>query len=246
MLKRNLEKIKREELLEKLTKKYSRPSNVSSWFVYCRKKVFWWLIIGGAKFIKRAVDIIVSLSMLIILSPIFLLVGLTIKLYDGGPMLYITNRVGLWGKEFSFPKFRTMVIDADRQIDELKEKADFPDSITFKMKEDPRVTAVGRLLRHFTLDEIPQFWCVLKGDMSLVGPRPPLPSEVALYNLKQRGRLDAKPGLTCIWQVGGRSKIPFDRQVRMDKEYIESQSVLLDLKLLIKTIPAVLFGRGAL
>jgi lipopolysaccharide/colanic/teichoic acid biosynthesis glycosyltransferase len=240
-----LQKSDRERLLEKLTKKYSQPGSFLSWIIYWRKKVTWWFVIGGIKLIKRTLDIFVSLFLLVVLSPLFILIAAIIKFYDGGPVFYVANRVGLWGKEFRFPKFRTMVIDADKKMGILKPQADFPGSIRFKMKEDPRVTSIGRFLRKSTLDELPQLWSVLKGDMSLVGPRPPLPEEVALYNLEQRCRLDAKPGLTCIWQVGGRSEIPFEMQVRMDKEYIESQSFWLDLKLLIKTIPAIFFGRGA-
>lgn len=241
----NLQKNEREQLLDRLTKKYDGSGSTKSWLVYWRKKVAWWLIIGGTQFIKRLVDVVVSALLLIALSPLLVLIAFLIKAFDGSPILYTTNRVGLWGKEFRFPKFRTMVVDADEHVEELRPQSDFPETIPFKMKNDPRVTKLGKILRRSTLDELPQLWSVLKGDMSLVGPRPPLPCEVAKYNLEQRGRLDAKPGLTCIWQVGGRSSIPFDRQVRMDKEYIASQSFWLDLKLLLKTIPAVFFGRGA-
>ena len=122
---------------------------------------------------------------------------------------------------------------------------DHDESITFKMKRDPRVTWIGRIIRKLSLDELPQLWCVLKGEMSLVGPRPPVPSEVAQYTLADRRRLEAVPGLTCIWQVSGRGDIPFDQQVQLDVQYIESQSLWLDIKLLFRTVPAVLFGRGA-
>lgn len=235
----------RARLLDKLARRYSPSGNAMHQIVYWRKKLIWAFLIGGTKFIKRTLDIVVSLTLLITLMPVLLLIALIIKLSDGGPVFYVANRVGLWGKEFLFPKFRTMEVDADKKKEALKAKADFPTSITFKMQEDPRVRPFGRFLRRSTLDELPQLWCVLKGDMSLVGPRPSLPSEVALYNLEQRGRLDVPPGLTCIWQVGGRSSIPFERQVRMDREYIESQSFWLDIELLLKTIPAILFGKGA-
>ena len=119
------------------------------------------------------------------------------------------------------------------------------EGVTFKMKRDPRVTWIGRIIRKLSIDEAPQLWCVLTGEMSLVGPRPPLPSEVARYTLADRRRLEVTPGLTCIWQVSGRSDIPFDRQVKLDVEYIRSQSFWMDVKLLFKTIPAVLLGRGA-
>ena len=122
---------------------------------------------------------------------------------------------------------------------------DLKEGVTFKIKRDPRITWIGRILRKTSMDELPQLWCVLKGEMSLVGPRPPLPEEVSLYILQDRSRLDVTPGLTCIWQVSGRSEIPFSSQVKLDREYIESQSFWLDLKLLLKTIPAVILGRGA-
>lgn len=245
MLKSDSTKNQREELLEKLEHRYPHSKKIGARIVYWRKQLSWWLLIGGAKCIKRAVDFVVSFCLLILSLPLFLLIALGIKLSDGGSVFYVTNRVGLRGKEFSFPKFRTMRVDADKYVEELKALSDFPEEIRFKMKKDPRVTPFGRVLRRFTLDELPQLWCVLKGDMSLVGPRPPLPNEVAEYTVEQRGRLDALPGLTCIWQVSGRSDVSFSRQVNMDKEYIESQSFWLDLKLLLKTIPAVLFGKGA-
>jgi len=153
--------------------------------------------------------------------------------------------VGKWGKEFSFPKFRTMQVGAEQQKNHLKAQSTHPGDVTFKMKLDPRITFIGRFLRKSSLDELPQLWCVLKGDMSLVGPRPPLVEEVAKYTLAQRRRLDIAPGLTCIWQVSGRSELPFAQQVELDVAYIESQSLWLDIKLLLKTIPAILSGKGA-
>jgi lipopolysaccharide/colanic/teichoic acid biosynthesis glycosyltransferase len=151
----------------------------------------------------------------------------------------------MWGREFPFPKFRSMVTDADARKQELTALNQHGDGITFKIKKDPRVTWIGRFMRKFSIDELPQLWCVLTGDMALVGPRPPVPSEVAQYTLADRRRLDTKPGLTCIWQVSGRADIPFEQQVELDVKYIESQSIWLDIKLLLKTIPAVLSGRGA-
>ena len=138
-----------------------------------------------------------------------------------------------------------MVVNADSLKDELLEQNDHQNGVTFKMKEDPRVTPIGRIIRRFSLDEFPQFWCVLKGDMSLVGPRPPVPREVALYSLADRQRLTVLPGLTCIWQVEGRGEIPFPQQVLMDRDYIYRRSLMFDLELLFKTVPAVLGGRGA-
>jgi len=191
------------------------------------------------------IDIIGSVVMLLTLFPIFLLVGLLIKITDKGPAFFIQKRVGRWGVEFDFPKFRSMVMNAEEIKDQLLDQSDLGDSITFKMKHDPRVTWIGRIIRKFSIDELPQLWCVLKGDMSLVGPRPPVPREVAEYTLKDRRRLDTTPGLTCIWQVSGRSDIPFDKQVELDVQYIESQSVAMNLLLLVKTIPAVLLGKGS-
>ncbi|OQY42308.1 MAG: hypothetical protein B6240_14120 [Desulfobacteraceae bacterium 4572_87] len=168
-----------------------------------------------------------------------------IKLTDGGPILFWQTRIGLWGKEFPFPKFRSMVVNAEALKDELLEQSDHDDSITFKMKKDPRVTWIGRIIRKLSIDELPQLWCVFKGDMSLVGPRPPVPREVAEYTLADRRRLDVMPGLTCIWQVSGRGDIPFNEQVELDVQYIESRSLWFDIKLLLSTIPAVLLGKGA-
>jgi lipopolysaccharide/colanic/teichoic acid biosynthesis glycosyltransferase len=262
-------------LMEELFQRYSRGSGVARNFRFWRKKYAWFLVVGGAKAVKRLIDILAGLSALVLLSPLFLVVALLIKLTDRGPVLFWQNRVGRWGREFPFPKFRSMVVNAEeikKRMEELMKlpkeelarltetltdldpktrriltamKNDHSDSITFKMKNDPRVTWIGKYIRKLSIDELPQLWCVLKGDMSLVGPRPPVPREVAKYTLADRRRLDIKPGLTCIWQVSGRGEIPFGQQVEMDVDYIQSQSVWLDIKLLLKTIPAVLTGRGA-
>ena len=181
-----------------------------------------------------------------LLSPLFLIVAVCIKATDGGPVLFWQQRVGKWGREFPFPKFRSMVMNAEALKATLLAGNDHGSAgVTFKMKQDPRVTWIGRLIRRASIDELPQLWCVLKGEMSLVGPRPPVPREVALYTLADRRRLDVMPGLTCFWQVNGRGEIPFDRQVQLDVDYIESRSLWVDLKLLAQTIPAVFFGKGA-
>jgi lipopolysaccharide/colanic/teichoic acid biosynthesis glycosyltransferase len=138
-----------------------------------------------------------------------------------------------------------MVPDADKIAHSLAEQNHHGVSITFKMKRDPRVTLVGRIIRRFSIDELPQLWCVLTGEMTLVGPRPALPREVIKYSLAERRRLDVKPGLTCSWQVNGRGDLPFDQQWKLDVDYIESRNLTVDLKLLIQTVPAVLLGRGA-
>ncbi len=173
----------------------------------------WRLAVVAAEAGKRLLDVVVSASALIALAPLFAVVALIIKLQDGGPVLFWQTRVGRWGRTFSCPKFRSMVVDADRLKDQLLASNDHGASVTFKMKRDPRITPIGRLIRKLSIDELPQLWCVFRGEMSLVGPRPPVPREVALYSLRDRLRLEAKPGLTCLWQVSGRGDLPFDRQV---------------------------------
>jgi len=202
-------------------------------------------VCGGAQVLKRILDIAVAVTMLALLAPLLALVAVLVKLTDGGPVLFWQTRVGRWGREFPFPKFRSMVPNADRLVEGLLAQNDHKEGVTFKMRKDPRLTWIGRIIRKLSIDELPQLWCVLKGEMTLVGPRPPVPREVAQYTLEQRRRLDVTPGLTCTWQVSGRSNIPFPRQVELDVQYIESQSLWLDLKLLAQTVPAVLLGRGA-
>jgi lipopolysaccharide/colanic/teichoic acid biosynthesis glycosyltransferase len=196
--------------------------------------------------IKRAIDILVSGLVLLCAAPFFGLIALLIKLEDGGPIFYWQERVGRHGVIFPFPKFRSMVVNAEEILKKIAAQNQHGgNGVTFKMKHDPRVTRVGRTLRRFSLDELPQLWCVLRGHMSLVGPRPALPREVARYTIADRRRLDTIPGLTCIWQVSGRSNLPFPIQCKLDAEYIDSQSVATDLKLLAKTVPAVITGKGA-
>jgi lipopolysaccharide/colanic/teichoic acid biosynthesis glycosyltransferase len=194
---------------------------------------------------KRSFDVVFALLLLVVTLPLMLLIAAAIKLTDGGPVFYWQQRVGMWGETFSFPKFRSMVVRADELVASLAAKNQHGSGITFKMKRDPRVTWIGRIIRRFSLDEFPQLWCVLRGQMSLVGPRPALPREVDRYSQKHRRRLGVRPGLTCIWQVSGRADIPFERQVQMDVDYVESHSFWMDLKLVVSTVPAVLTGRGA-
>jgi lipopolysaccharide/colanic/teichoic acid biosynthesis glycosyltransferase len=238
----------RIEMMEALYRRYGDSGGIHSMgkrIRYFRKKYAWILVVETAKFFARALDILISLTVLIPAIPLLILVAAAIKLTDGGPVLFMQTRVGKWGREFQFIKFRSMVINAEALKDTMLDQSDHSDSITFKMKKDPRITWIGRIIRKFSIDELPQIWNVLNGDMSIVGPRPPLPREVARYTLSDRRRLDVKPGLTCIWQVSGRGDIPFSQQVKLDAEYVESQSLGVDLKILLKTIPAVLFGRGA-
>ncbi len=194
---------------------------------------------------KRFFDIVVSASALFLLSPLFLIVALLIRLDSTGPVFFSQIRVGKQGYKFRFWKFRSMSNDAEKHKAALIQQNEMPGGILFKMKKDPRMTRVGRFQRQSSLDELPQLWNIFRGEMSLVGPRPPLPEEVAQYTPYQRLRLEVTPGLTGIWQISGRSEIPFAQQVEMDLEYIANQSFWYDMVILLKTIPAVLKGRGA-
>jgi len=242
---KTLKGLERSILLEKLEEKYGNSSSFQNKYLYWRKKTFWMFLVHGTKQIKRALDILLSSLALILLSPFILAIMLAIKLYDKGPILHSAQRVGKWGNEFSFHKFRTMKVGSEELKKDLVSQNHHLDDIKFKIKDDPRRTSIGKFLRKYSIDEIPQLWCVFKGDMTLVGPRPPLPEEVAKYSLEQRKRLDTTPGLTCIWQVSGRSDLSFEDQVSLDLQYIESQSLALDLKLIFRTIPAILSGKGA-
>lgn len=195
--------------------------------------------------LKRLFDVLFSFAVLCVFAPLFALIGLLIKIEDGGPIFFAQTRVGKYGRLFKMYKFRSMCIDAEKRLEELKAKNQHKEGVTFKIKDDPRITRVGKWLRKLSLDEMPQFINVFFGDMSVVGPRPPVPREVALYTPAHRRRLAAKPGITCIWQVSGRAEIVFSGQVALDVRYIESQSLLTDLKIAVQTIPAVLSGRGA-
>ncbi|HTD88814.1 MAG TPA: sugar transferase, partial [Candidatus Binatia bacterium] len=195
--------------------------------------------------LKRLFDLVFSIAVLCVFAPLFLLIAALIKLEDGGPVFFTQTRVGKYGRLFKMYKFRSMCIDAEKRLEELKAKNHHKEGITFKIKDDPRITRVGRWLRKLSLDEMPQFFNVFFGDMSVVGPRPPVPREVALYTPADRRRLAVKPGITCIWQVSGRAEIDFSGQVALDVRYIECQSLLTDLRIAVQTIPAVLSGRGA-
>ncbi len=195
--------------------------------------------------LKRLIDIVVSFIALVMLSPLVLLVALGILITDGRPVLYQWNVIGLDRRAIKSWKFRTMVRNADRLKDSLAGKNEMSGPV-FKIKDDPRILPFGRLLRKWSIDELPQLFSVLKGDLSLVGPRPAGPHELERYESWQRRKLCIKSGLTCLWQVNGRNKIDsFDEWVKLDLEYIDSWSIWLDLKILLKTIPAVLSGKGA-
>ncbi|GIU52157.1 hypothetical protein TUM4438_44130 [Shewanella sairae] len=194
---------------------------------------------------KRMLDILVSSVLLVLLSPLLLLTSLLIRIESPGAALFSQVRAGLNNRSFTMWKFRSMYQDAEQRLAELNLNNEMAGGMIFKIQQDPRITCIGRFIRKTSIDELPQLWNVLRGDMSLVGPRPALSSEVKQYSQYHRGRLAVKPGITCIWQVSGRSTIPFERQVELDIDYIYQQSFTADLWLLIKTIPAVIFARGA-
>jgi exopolysaccharide biosynthesis polyprenyl glycosylphosphotransferase len=209
------------------------------------KLLVWKAVVFLAYGLKRLLDICGSATALLLASPLFLLTALLIKLEDGGPVFFQQQRAGFRGKLFPMWKFRSMVTNAEKLKAELEARNEMQGGVLFKMKDDPRITKVGRVIRKYSIDELPQFWNVLVGQMSLVGPRPSLPREVAEYTAEDRQRLLAKPGITCLWQVSGRSEIDFAGQVKLDLDYIRSSSVWTDLRLLFLTIPAVLMGKGA-
>jgi exopolysaccharide biosynthesis polyprenyl glycosylphosphotransferase len=194
---------------------------------------------------KRAVDAGLSFAALIVLAPLMLVVAILIKATSPGPVFFAQDRVGMNQRRFRIYKFRSMVIDAEEKKKELAHLNEIADGPAFKMKDDPRITRIGRFIRKTSIDELPQLFNVLHGEMSLVGPRPPLPDEVKRYEWLFRKRLSVKPGITCVWQISGRSNTTFERWMQMDNEYIENWSIWLDLKILVKTVPAVLLGRGA-
>jgi exopolysaccharide biosynthesis polyprenyl glycosylphosphotransferase len=194
--------------------------------------------------LKRGVDVIGAAAGLALASPVLAVAAAAVRLTSNGPVLFRQTRCGLNGRRFEIVKLRTMCANAEQRLDEILHLNEM-DGPVFKVKDDPRVTRVGRLLRRYSLDEIPQLWNVLRGDMSLVGPRPPLPHEVSQYESAERRRLSMRPGLTCLWQVSGRNDIGFDEWVRLDLEYIDGWSLYQDFKILVRTVPAVLFGTGA-
>ncbi len=195
---------------------------------------------------KRGMDIAAAAGGLVFAAPLLLTAMAAIRLTSPGSPLLRQTRIGQDGKPFTLWKLRSMYQDADaRRAALLAANQHGADAVTFKLKADPRITPVGAWLRRSSLDELPQLWNILVGDMSLVGPRPPLPQEVARYTPAQRQRLAAKPGLTCLWQVSGRANLPFDRQVELDVEYLSTRSVLKDILILLRTVPAVLTARGA-
>ena len=191
-------------------------------------------------FLKRSLDILGSFIGLVLLSPIFFIVSALIKIESNGPIFFVQKRVGLNGKEFNMYKFRSMVVNAEKLKEKLKNKNEMSGPM-FKIKDDPRITKVGKFIRKTSIDELPQLVNVLKGEMSLVGPRPSLPNEVKEFKSWMLRRLDVKPGITCYWQVMGRNKISFEDWMKLDVKYVEERNLILDIKLIFKTV-FVLFG----
>lgn len=194
--------------------------------------------------IKRLIDVVCSFLGLLVLSPLFIIIAIIIKTTSKGPVFFFQKRVGKNGKEFDMYKFRSMVVNAE----ELKEKLVAQNEMSgpmFKMKDDPRVTKVGKFIRKTSIDELPQLWNVIKGDMSLVGPRPSLPKEVAQFEDWMHKRLEVKPGLTCYWQVSGRNNIDFEDWMKLDIKYVEEKSTWVDIKLIFKTVGVLLGDKNA-
>ena len=216
----------------------------SSWKARTKSRI-WKFRLHSKEFMKRCLDVSIASLAVLILSPLCLIVCIAIKLESKGPIFFKQQRVGVEGRCFTMYKFRSMVVNAEARRHELERANEVRNGVLFKIKRDPRITRIGALIRKTSIDELPQLINVIKGDMSLVGPRPPLVSEVKQYTRADQVRLMVLPGITCIWQVCGRSDIPFEQQVELDLQYIESQSVWVDLGLLAKTIPAVITARGA-
>jgi exopolysaccharide biosynthesis polyprenyl glycosylphosphotransferase len=236
---------KKDNEIERIMNRFSEENLKHEKSTHFRRIIFWQSFVKFSYSLKRILDFSLSLLAIILLSPVFAITALAIVIENPGPIIYSQERIGKDGKPFLFYKFRSMIVGADKLKDKLLDDNESKDGVIFKMKRDPRITKVGRVIRRYSIDELPQLINVLKGEMSMVGPRPPLPKEVNQYTLEDRKRLHIKPGITCIWQVEGRSDIPFTQQVELDKQYIRSQSFWEDLKILLKTIPAVLTGKGA-
>jgi lipopolysaccharide/colanic/teichoic acid biosynthesis glycosyltransferase len=200
--------------------------------------------LGGV--VRRVIDVVATGLGLVALAPVFLVAAIAIRWNSKGPIFFAQERIGERGVPFKLWKLRTMFVGADALKSKLAaENKQATDGVRFKLRHDPRVTRVGRVLRKLSIDELPQLWNVFVGDMTLVGPRSPVWREVALYDARALRRLEVRPGLTCLWQIGGRSDLSFDEQVALDVEYIDSVRPSQELAIVLKTIPAVLSGRGA-
>lgn len=205
----------------------------------------WHLLLAVRAVAKRASDMAGAATGIVILSPLLLLTAAAIRLESRGPVLYSQQRVGKRGRLFTMYKFRSMRPTADAEKDALHERNESADGVIFKIKADPRITRIGRIIRRLSIDELPQLVNVLLGDMSIVGPRPALPAEVAQYDAEARKRLQGKPGLTCLWQISGRSELSFRQQLDLDLRYFQEKTVTGDFAIIMRTVPAVLSGKGA-
>jgi len=196
-------------------------------------------------YLKRFFDLTISALALLLLGPLLLFTALAIRFESPGPIFFKQVRVGYKGKPFTMYKFRSMFIDAEERLKEIQKHNESDGGVLFKMKKDPRITRIGRIIRKLSIDELPQIINVFRGDMSIVGPRPALPSEVSKYQTTDRKRLQTKPGLTCLWQIGGRSDLSFEQQVELDVKYLSKKSLAEDIAIVVKTVPAVITGKGA-
>lgn len=194
--------------------------------------------------IKRAVDVVASIVAIVVLSPVFLVTAIAIYMEDGAPAFFVQERNGLYGKVFRIYKFRSMCRDAEKIHQSLLTQNEL-DGPAFKMKNDPRLTKIGKFIRKTSIDELPQLFNILKGEMSIVGPRPLPTYETAKLNEYQKQRMNVKPGLTCYWQCSGRNDIPFDEWMELDMKYIEEESMLTDIRIILKTVVSVMTGKGA-
>lgn len=234
--------IKAEKMLQRYEEARFISPRATQWL---RLQLLWWVIRSKVmQHIKDFFDVLGSGIMLILAAPVILLVSLAIKLESPGPAFYSQERVGKWGEPFTIFKLRSMYTDADQRKQELLDQNE-ADGPIFKMKRDPRITRVGRIIRKLSIDELPQLYNVLRGDMSLVGPRPAVPQEVALYQFDERKRLEVTPGITGLQQISGRSDLDFKRWIELDFQYISERGTRIDIMILVKTIPAVIFGKGA-
>ena len=234
----------RERMTERLLAAQTPLGRARLNFYVKWKRLAWNCVTGFAYFVKRVFDILVSVIALIVLAPVFLGIAILVKL-DGGPIFFRQSRYGLHGREFKMLKYRSMCVDAEAKLKDLLAKNEKKEGITFKMKDDPRITKIGKIIRKTSLDELPQFWNVLVGEMSIVGPRPPIRREVELYEQRHRRRFNVKPGITGLAQVHGRSSISFDRMVKYDLEYVERCSLRLDLWILGRTLVSWVKSEGA-
>jgi lipopolysaccharide/colanic/teichoic acid biosynthesis glycosyltransferase len=199
----------------------------------------------GGPVVRRALDLVVGCVGLALAAPVFAVAGVLIKASSPGPVFFRQVRVGRHGEPISVYKLRSMYVDAEARLSQLLSRNESVGGVTFKIRHDPRMTPVGRVLRKLSIDEMPQFWNLINGTMTTLGPRPAVPREVAVYSARERRRLEVKPGLTCLWQVSGRSDLSFEQQVALDIEYIDTATPRVDATILAKTIPAVITGRGA-